>query len=208
MTMNKSSIAVVAILALVIGFALSWYLAGKQPVKLESGTWFGEQARALPDFELTDDDNRKLTRDSLYGKWSLMFFGFTHCPDICPITMQTLAQMMQSVEDSDVTDAIQVYFVSVDPERDTADKLRAYVGYFNPGFVGATAPMEGLRVLTSSLGIAHEIHDRDGDNPNYNVDHSAAIVLINPEAEFAGLFGAPHDAMAMARDMTRIVEHN
>jgi protein SCO1/2 len=203
--MNKSSIAVVAILALVIGFSLSWYLARSQPVELESGTWFGEQARALPDFALIDDDNRKLSRDSLTGKWSLMFFGFTHCPDICPTTMQSLAQMMQSIDDSDVTDAIRVYFVSVDPARDTPEILHDYVTYFNPDFVGATAPMDRLRVLTRSLGIAHEIYDQDG---NYSVDHSAAIVLINPEAEFAALFGAPHDAPAMARDMARIVEYN
>lgn len=206
--MNKSSIAVVAILALVIGFSLSWYLARSQPVVLESGTWFGEQARALPDFELSDYDNRKLNRDSFTGKWSLMFFGFTHCPDICPTTLQTLARMMASIDDADVASAIRVYFVSVDPARDTPQILHDYVAYFNPEFVGATAPMDRLRVLTRSLGIAHEIHREDGDSPNYNVDHSAAIVLINPEAEFAALFGAPHDALAMARDMTRIVEHD
>jgi protein SCO1/2 len=206
--MNKSSIAVIAVLALVVGFSLSWYLTRNQPVSLESGTWFGQQARALPDFELIDYDNRQLNRDSLAGKWSLMFFGFTHCPDICPITLQTLGQMMQLIDDPDVTDSIRVYFVSVDPARDTPEILRDYVGYFNPDFIGATAPMERLRVLTGSLGIAHEIHGEDGDSGNYNVDHSAAIVLVNPRSEFAGLFGAPHDAAAMARDMTRIVEYN
>jgi protein SCO1/2 len=112
---------------------------------------------------------------------------------------------MQLIDDPDVTDAIRVYFVSVDPARDTPEILHDYVAYFNPDFVGATAPMDRLRVLTRSLGIAHEIYDQDG---NYSVDHSAAIVLINPEAEFAALFGAPHDAPAMARDMARIVEYN
>ena len=208
MPMNKSSIAVVAILALAIGFSLSWYLARNQPVELESGTWFGDQARALPDFELIDQDNRKLTRDSLRGKWSLLFFGFTHCPDICPTTLQTLSQMLQQIEDPDVVAAVRVVFVSVDPERDTPEILRDYVTYFDPGFIGATAPMEQLRRLTRPLGIAHEIRNRNGDSMDYDVDHSAAIVLVNPDAEFAGLFGAPQDAGAMARDMTRIVEHN
>lgn len=208
MLMNKSSIAVVAVLALVIGFSLSWYLARNEPVKLESGTWFGEQARALPAFELVDHGNRKLTRDSLAGKWSLLFFGFTHCPDICPTTLQTLKQMRQSIDDPDVSAAVQVIFVSVDPERDTPKILGDYVGYFDPEFIGATATMDRLRPLTRSLGIAHEIRNRSGDSLDYDVDHSAAIVLVNPEAEFAGLFGAPQNAEAMARDMTRIVEHN
>ncbi|MGD8838693.1 MAG: SCO family protein [Gammaproteobacteria bacterium] len=208
MSMNKSSIAVLTILALMIGFSLSWYLARNQPVELESGTWFGEQARALPDFELIDQDNRKLTRDSLRGKWSLLFFGFTHCPDICPTTLQTLKQMMEQIEDPDVAAAVQVIFVSVDPERDTPAILRDYVTYFDPRFVGATATMEHLRQLTGPLGIAHQIRNRIGDSMDYDVDHSAAIVLVNPDAEFAGLFGAPQDAAAMARDMTRIVEHN
>ncbi|HKJ52103.1 MAG TPA: SCO family protein [Gammaproteobacteria bacterium] len=206
--MNKSSIAAVAILALVVGFSLSWYLAHKQPVKLESGTWFGDKARPLPDFELIGQDGRKMTRESLRGKWSLMFFGFTHCPDICPTTLQTLAQMMQQIDDPDVAAAVQVIFVSVDPERDTPQILRDYVTYFDPGFIGATAPMEKLRQLTRPLGIAHEIRNRIGNSMDYDVDHSAAIVLVNPAAEFAGLFGAPQNAAAMARDMTRIVEHN
>ena len=208
MSMNKSTITVVTILALMIGFSLSWYLARNQPVELERGTWFGEQARALPDFELIDQDNRKLTRDSLRGKWSLLFFGFTHCPDICPTTLQTLKQMMEQIDDPDVAAAVQVIFVSVDPDRDTPAILRDYVTYFDPRFVGATATMEHLRQLTGPLGIAHQIRNRIGDSMDYDVDHSAAIVLVNPDAEFAGLFGAPQDAAAMARDMTRIVEHN
>jgi len=208
MPMNKSSIAAVAILALVVGFSLSWYLVHKQPVQLESGTWFGDKARPLPDFELIDQDGRKMTRENLRGKWSLMFFGFTHCPDVCPTTLQTLGQMMRRIDDPDVAAAVQVIFVSVDPERDTPQILRDYVTYFDPGFIAATAPMEKLRQLTRPLGIAHEIRNRIGDSMEYDVDHSAAIVLVNPDAEFAGLFGAPQDAGAMARDMTRIVEHN
>ena len=205
--MNKSSILIVA-MAFAVGIALSWYLATNKPIALEAGTWFGEQARALPEFELVDHDNQPLTRANLNGKWNLMFFGYTHCPDICPISLQVLSDMVTAIEDPDVVDALRIYFVSVDPERDKPEVLSAYVKYFNPAIIGATADMEGLRPLTRSLGIAHEIRNRVEGNPVYDVDHSSAIVLVNPEAEFAGLFSAPHDAMAMARDMTRIVEHN
>jgi protein SCO1/2 len=206
--MNKSSIAIVALLALIGGFSISWFINNSKPVELEDGLWFGEQARALPEFELLNHNNEPMTRSSLNGKWSLIFFGYTHCPDICPASLQTMAEMFAAIEDPDVVEVIQVYFVSVDPERDNAEILANYVTYFNPAFIGATAPLEKLTPLTRSLGIAHDIRNKTESSTNYDVDHSSAIVLINPRAEFAGLFGAPHDALALARDMTRIVEHN
>ena len=206
--MNKSRITVIAVIALVVGFALSWYEHDSRPIELESGLWFGEQARALPEFELLDHSRQKLTRAQMQGKWNLMFFGYTHCPDICPISLQTLADMVKAIDDPDVTNALQVYFVSVDPERDQPELLADYVTYFNPEFKGATAPIEQLTPLTRSLGIAHGFRNKSEGSLVYDVDHSAAIVLINPRAEYAGLFGAPQDAQAMARDMTLIIERN
>lgn len=206
--MNKSSIAIVALLALIGGFSVSWFINNSKPVELEDGIWFGDQSRALPEFELVNHNNQPLTRSSLNGKWSLIFFGYTHCPDICPASLQTMAEMFAAIEDPDVLEAIQVYFVSVDPERDNPEILAAYVTYFNPTFIGATAALEKLTPLTRSLGIAHDIRNKSDASTNYDVDHSSAIVLINPQAEFAGLFSAPHDALALAHDMTRIVEHN
>ena len=205
--MNKSTITI-SLLALVVGFALFWFLERGKPVELEAATWFGEQARALPAFELVDHRERKLTNASLGGKWNLLFFGYTHCPDICPLSLQTLREMKQAIDDPDVAAALEVYFVSVDPERDTPQVLADYVTYFDPDFIGASAGMDQLRQLTGALGIAHEFRNRVEGSETYDVDHSGAIVLVNPAAEFAGLFGAPHDAQAMARDMTRIIEHN
>jgi len=206
--MNKSSIAIVAVLALAGGFLLSWYGYSNRPIELENGVWFGEQARALPEFELIDHRRQKLTRAQMQGQWSLAFFGYTHCPDICPTSLQTMSDMIRAIDDSDVSSALQVYFVSVDPERDSPEILAEYVTYFNPAFTGATADLDKLTPLTRSLGIAHALRNKTEGNPNYDVDHSAAIVLINPRAEYAGLFGAPQDAQAMARDMTLIIERN
>ncbi len=206
--MNKSSIAIVALVALIGGISISWFLSSNKPIALEAGLWFGEQARALPEFELIDHNGQQLSRTSLNGKWSLMFFGYTHCPDICPTSLQTMSDMVNAIEDPDVVDNLRVYFVSVDPERDKPEILASYVTYFNPGFIGATAIIEKLTPLTRSLGIAHDIRNKIEGNPSYEVDHSSAIVLINPQAEFAGLFSAPHNALALARDMTRIVEYN
>jgi len=206
--MNKSSIAIVALVALIGGFSISWYISSNKPIELDAGLWFGDQARALPEFELVGHNNQLLTRSSLEGKWSLMFFGYTHCPDICPASLQTLSDMIAAIEDPDVLEAVQIYFVSVDPERDKPEILAAYVTYFNATFIGATAELEKLTPLTRSMGIAHDIRNKSEANAGYDVDHSSAIVLINPQVEFAGLFGAPHDALVMARDLTRIVEYN
>lgn len=208
MPMNKSTIAIVATLALVVGFALSWYAHNNRPIELESGLWFGDQARALPEFELIDHNRQKLTSEQFQGKWNLLFFGYTHCPDICPVTLQTLADMVAAIDDTDVSGALQVYFISVDPQRDQPELLADYVGYFNPDFAGASGAQEQLTPLTRSLGIAHGISNSNEGDASYDVDHSAAIVLINPQARYAGLFGAPQDAQAMARDMTTIIERN
>ena len=120
--------------------------------------------------------------------------------------MQIMADMIKAIDDSDVSGVLQVYFISVDPERDRPEVLAEYVGYFNPGFNGATAPLEQLTPLTRSLGIAHMFRNKTEGSDSYDVDHSSSIVLVNPQAEYAGLFGAPQDAGAMARDLTRIIE--
>ena len=208
--MNKSSIALLALVFVALGFgvAASIYYAVSTPVELEQGLYFGERARALPAVELVDHRERPWTPDELRGNWSLMFFGYTHCPDICPLALQTLADTLRGIDDADVREAVDVYFVSVDPERDTPARLAEYVAYFDPQFVGLTAPLDRLRVLTRSLGIAHDFRNKTDGAERYDVDHSSAIVLINPAAEFAGIFGAPHDPVAMANDLTKIVEHN
>jgi protein SCO1/2 len=206
--MNKPSIASVALAALFGGFAISWIISSNKSIELESGLWFGDQARALPEFELVDHNQQQLVKSDLNGTWSLMFFGYTHCPDICPTSLQTMSDMVSAIDDPDVVAALRVYFVSVDPERDKPEVLASYVTYFNPDFIGATAIEEKLSILTRSLGIAHDIRNKVEGSSSYDVDHSSAIVLINPQAEFAGLFSAPHDAQVLARDMTRIIEYN
>ena len=113
--MNKSSIVIVALVALTVGFSLSWYFARSKTIELEAGLWLGEQRRALPEFELIDHNKRPLTRASLAGRWNLMFFGYTHCPDICPASLQTMSEMVAAIADPDVTGALRVYFISVDP---------------------------------------------------------------------------------------------
>ncbi|MCP4433410.1 MAG: SCO family protein [Gammaproteobacteria bacterium] len=204
--MRKSNIIVIAVLAMTIGFSIAWIARQSQPIELEAGMWFGEQSRALPEFELIDQNNNKLIQTDFQGKWHLVFFGYTHCPDICPSSLQTMADIVKLIDDKDVTKSLQIVFISVDPDRDSPEILKPYVEYFNPNFIGATASANNLERLTASIGIAYFVDKKDSDQVSYEVGHSSAFVLINPAVEFSGLFSAPHDSRKIAGDLTKIIE--
>ena len=204
--MRKSNIVVVAGLALVIGFIIALVSRQLQPVKLESATWFGEHSRPLPEFELIDKSANRLTRSDFEGKWHLVFFGYTHCPDICPGSLQTLAETVKLINDPDVANMLKVAFISVDPARDTPEVLKSYVEYFNEDFIAATASQEVLGNLTKSLGVAYFVDKNNPEQQDYEVGHSSGFLLINPQAEFSGLFSAPHDSRKIANDLSKIIE--
>jgi protein SCO1/2 len=206
--MKKLHLLAIALVALGCGFILSWLVYDSRPVTLEAGQWFGNQVMVLPEFQLIDHNSQRLGHDQLSNKWSLMFFGYTNCPDICPTSLQTLAEMMKAIDDLDVRNAIQIIFVSVDPERDSAEVLKSYVQYFNKDFIGATAPLVDLEPLTRALGIGHSREKPIEGQTFYEVSHSSSIILIDPAEKFAGVFGAPHNASMMARDLVKIVERN
>lgn len=165
--------------------------------------------RVISDFRLTDHLSQDFTLANLQGKWSLIFFGFTNCPDVCPGTLfelqkinETLAQQMKSGNDRP-----QVLFVSVDPERDTPAKLEQYLSYFDPEFIGITGDHGQLLPLTRELGIAYMIDEHEAGEPNYNVAHSASVLLTNPEGMLYGAFPAPHDAKRISADLLTIIEN-
>jgi protein SCO1/2 len=128
----------------------------------------------------------------------LLFFGFTNCPDICPATLQQLAVVRSKLAEAGA-DVPAIVLISVDPERDTADVLKQYVGYFGEGISGVTGDIDEIRTLTSRLGIYFEYAEGEGDN--YNVNHSAVVIAINEDAEFFAVFSAPHDIDAIVNDV-------
>ena len=217
MTMNNSVVSIVASVALMFGLLISFYpgdsrsaqveASNDDPFELEVITLLGEKSRVLPEFELIDHNNQILGKSRLRGKWSLMFFGYTNCPDICPTTINTINHMVNAIDDPDVREAVRVYFVSVDPQRDKPDLLATYMNYFNSEFIGATADLEKLKILTSALGVSHKIKKNSDSDLSYAVSHSGYIVLIDPEVQYTGLFfSSPDDVQAIARDLTRLVK--
>ena len=147
-----------------------------------------EKPRIFNDFSLVDHKGDTFTLENLKDKWTLIFFGYTYCPDICPTTLATLDALYDQLSPEQQADT-QVVLVSVDPGRDTVEKLAEYVPFFNEKFLGVTGDFREILKLTGYLNIAFA--KVPGDPENYLVDHSGQIVLINPKGHYHGFFKAP-----------------
>ena len=196
----------IAFFALWLGYSLNSYLSQRSTtetpslVELAGGTALIGQEKPLPAFKLTDKNNQPFTLDNFKGYWSYLFFGYTHCPDVCPAALQVMNQTLKQL----APDEAQAVFISVDPERDSVDKLKQYVEFFNPDMTGATGEPEAIRALTKNIGIIYQRTENPADIDNYLVDHSASILLINPRAELAAVLSPPHDAKTMAADLRTV----
>ncbi|TDG15814.1 SCO family protein [Seongchinamella unica] len=159
-----------------------------------NGLYLLETPRNFGEIELLDHHGEAFTRDRLEGRWTLVFFGFTHCPDVCPTTMAFLDGFMGQLEGTEAEDT-QVVLVTVDPARDTVEQLAAYVPYFNEEFLGVTG--EFLDVHRFATALNTPFRKVPGQDENYQVDHSANVVLINPRGDYHGFFKAPLDQAKM-----------
>jgi protein SCO1 len=192
---------------LVAGAGIAVALMWRQPTfiaapALVTGTML-EPRRELPDFTLIDHQGRTFTRSSLRGGWSFLFFGYTNCPDVCPATLATLATLEKHLRAAGAAPRPKVVFVSLDAARDTPAQLARYVPYFDPEFVGVTAKDQPtIEGLARDLGIVVLIsHRRDG---TYSVDHSSAILVVDPSGKLAAILTGPFTADALQGDFGRI----
>lgn len=159
----------------------------------------------LPEFELTASDGGRFDRNALRGRTSLLFFGFTHCPDICPATLSQLAlARAQLADELDTASLPDIVLISVDPFRDTPETLTAYVSRFGPGVRGATGDLDELKKLAKAGGIYFSVSPEE--NGSYGVDHSAAVLVINKNAELHAVFGAPHSVDHFVADLPLLIE--
>jgi protein SCO1/2 len=157
--------------------------------------------RVVADFALETAQGEPFSLDDLEGRWNLLFFGFTNCPDVCPDTLAVLDQSMQQLRLMRRETLPQVVFVSVDPERDQGESLADYVSWFNSDFVGVTGPEPQLVALTRQLGVAYYRETPDEATGFYNVDHSAAVMLVDPEGRLVGRFSHPLDPARVTADL-------
>ena len=159
-----------------------------------NGLYLLETPRNIGEFDLIDHHGNPFNPARLEGQWTLVFFGFTHCPDICPTTMTFLNTFLESLEGTEAQDP-QVVMVSVDPARDTVQQLADYMPYFNPDFTGVTGEFLDIHRFATKLNTPfRKVMDEDG---SYQVDHSSNIVLINPRGDYHGFFRAPMDLAKM-----------
>jgi len=191
--MNQNKwVGVVAVVSLILGIYLAITIAppdfAKKPLneQTEYMSWY-PQARALHNFSLTNHNNEEMTNADLKGKWTLAFVGYTFCPDICPVTLAEINKIYPELAQQASSTPLQIWFLSVDPRRDTTERLNEYIKYFNADFVASTGPHDQLFPLVRSMGMMYAMSD-DMSNPNYLVDHSASIVVINPDGNVVGRF--------------------
>jgi len=196
---RRTIIIIVCFIVLVI-FGFIWRM--NQPVIMSvqdlriNGAIVLNTPRKFSDFDLIDHRGDAFTLERLKGQWSMIFFGFTNCPDVCPTTLATLNETYSKLKDSE-KENLQVIMVSLDPERDTVDKLDQYMPYFNTEFVGVTGNKHFIKRFTTEINIAYNQVPLGGDD--YTVDHSSQIVLVNPNGHYHGFFKSPHSAIMLRK---------
>ncbi len=195
--------ALILLAALAAGLGLWLGLRGPSPSvpTLQAGLLY-PVPRTLGDFRLTRPDGTALTLADWRGHWTLVFLGYTNCPDVCPTTLATLREVWTKLGDGPLRQHVRVDFISVDPKRDTPDQLTRYAAFFSPDFIAATGSDEELIRLSRSLGLLFVRQDEG--KGSYAVDHSASIVIIDPDGRLAGLFRPPLDAGKIAADLATL----
>ena len=155
--------------------------------------------KPLKEFILTDQNNDVFDLSRFQGNWSFLFFGFTHCPDICPGTLTSLSKLREQVTNGvNGSKNSQFIFISVDPRRDTAVTLKQYTSYFDPSIIGVTGTELELRNLTRQIDAKFRV-EASPDKKNYQIYHSTAIFLINPQGQYAALLTPPFDISTISR---------
>ena len=177
-----------------------------RPADIEGLLW--PDPKVVEPFALVDQRGEPFTLERLKGRWSFLFFGYTHCPDVCPTILSMLDKVAQELGKEPMSNGdIQFVFVSVDPVRDTPEVLRKYVGNFNPAFIGVTGANESLTSLTRQLGIYAKPEPPDAHG-HYSVDHGTPVLLIDPAGRLLGVFQSPRGPLDVAerfRQMRRFV---
>jgi protein SCO1/2 len=157
---HKLLIVAVALAALTLGGVASYLTSRTVPPEIDGLLW--PQSKALTAIALEDHHRQPFTLERLKGRWTLLFFGYTHCPDVCPVTMSVLKNALALMAGAGTdTEPPQVVFVSVDPARDTLDHLAAYVGHFNPDFLGVTGAEPDLKAFVRQLGVLYILSEPD-----------------------------------------------
>ena len=208
--MNKgifwTVLSCLAFMAIVLSLFISRMNTARELTEQEYkdlGAYFIDPPRQLSGFHLISDQNMNFAIDDFKGKWSILFFGFTFCPDICPLTMKQLSNVKEELKDK--ANRINFYLVSIDPDRDSPENLRTYLDNFDEEFIGLTGEIDKIYRFSTQVN-APFFPVVNSNEENYTVDHSGSLVLINPEGNYAGFFRAPHDQNKIIKALDSLLD--
>lgn len=160
-----------------------------------NGAYLLPTPRILEPIDLLDKNGKVFSLAQLKGQWSFVFFGFTHCPDVCPATLAVMRQFHEFMQENYTDEKYQVVLVTVDPARDTPEILKPYVEYFDPSFVAVTGEFMDLQRFATNLSSS--FYKVPGGGDSYQVDHSANILLVNPFGHYHGFYKPQLDPSKM-----------
>jgi len=205
---RSGALPIFAVLAVAIaagaGFWLAQRLYATPEVPALQGSLLYPAPRPVPAFSLDGPEGGKFDESMLQGRWSLVFVGFTHCPDVCPTTLALLGGAFMDWPATPPSARPQVIFVSVDPERDSVDKVAEYARFYDPAFLAATADHDRLLPFTRSLGMVYMQTPLEGGD--YTVDHSSSLAILNPQGQLVGVMRPPLDPARISADMHTLME--
>lgn len=195
-------LGIVLVLALGAGLLAAHFSRSLTQAPEIGGVVF-DPPRSVPEFQLVRADGEAFTRNDLAGQWNLLFFGYTHCPDVCPTTLSMLDRVSRELGAA----APEVDFITLDPMRDTPDALHEYLDAFNPRFVGITGAQSAIDAFAQGMGIAYE-YSPGKQAGSYEVTHSAALLLVDPQGHVAALFTPPFHARHLIRDLRAVQNYH
>ncbi|THG81729.1 SCO family protein [Pseudomonas sp. A-1] len=203
---HKTVLFLVAAIALVLGLTVSKVLNAPSQLDAaalaDAGIILLPQSRALPALSLTDENGQPQALDQLKGRWTLLFFGYTFCPDICPTTLAELRQLKSQLAPEALA-RLQVTMVSIDPHRDTPAQLKQYLGYYNAGYTGLTGELAQIQQLANAVSIP--FIPGDTTRQHYTVDHSGNLALIGPDGRQRGFIRAPLNPAKLALQLPQLL---
>jgi len=205
---NKPLISAMMLGVLVLAFGLGFWQSHKQTFNPEdlNATVFN-QPRIIEDFKLVNDQNKPYLNHNLLGHWTMMFFGFTHCPYVCPTTMSELNKTDELLSKQFRIKKPHVVMVSIDPERDTPAEMNKYVHSFNKAFEGVTGDIKEINHFAKNMDVLYMRTEDKKSDKNYNIDHSASIMLINPQGQLQAFFSMPYEAKDLVHSYIKITKH-
>ena len=206
---QKTVFVLIALVALVLGLTVHKVLNNQRQADptqlLDAGIVLLPQSRTLPSISLTDQDGKPVAVNELKDKWSLLFFGYTFCPDICPTTLAQMRELKGLLPEA-ARNNLRVVLVSVDPNRDTPQQLKQYLGYFDPAFLGYTGELASIQKLANAVSIP--FIPADSSKENYTVDHSGNLVVIGPDGTQRGFIRAPFNNQKLVAQLPVLVKRD